>query len=224
MKGLVLAATVFAATAFAATMLSSTIVKAMEPAEALPSRDENKSVCELERKLGFDCTDASDAKSQTRGGRNQATTARGKTRGVQIKFDDQPSEPEAAPATTEPVSCKLSYNITFLPGSSRVPAGSVASVNKVAQILLKHQEIAFNVVGHTDANGFRNLPPELWSEENRALSGRRAAAVRDLLMSFGAPANRVKAEGRGQSQPDEGLDPRDARNRRVEFEKPDCQS
>ena len=49
------------------------------------------------------------------------------------------------------------------------------------------------VVGHTDRIGGK--------EFNQRLSERRAAAVKDYMVSKGIPANRVYTEGKGLTQP-----------------------
>jgi len=65
-------------------------------------------------------------------------------------------------------------------------------------------------VGHTDARGSDSY--------NQRLSERRAEAVKAYMLNQGIPAERVRTEGRGETQPvasndtDEGR----AKNRRVE--------
>ena len=72
--------------------------------------------------------------------------------------------------------------------------------------------------GHTDNVG--------GTAYNEKLSDRRAATVKQWLISHGIETSRLTTHGYGQSQP---LVPNDsdahrARNRRVELKKPDCKS
>ncbi len=67
-------------------------------------------------------------------------------------------------------------------------------------------------VGHTDSVGS--------DAYNQRLSERRAAAVKNYLVSKGVPADQIIASGRGESQPVASNATRDgrAKNRRVEIE------
>jgi OOP family OmpA-OmpF porin len=49
------------------------------------------------------------------------------------------------------------------------------------------------------------------------LSRERADAVRLALVRRGIPADGLRAQGKGSSEPVEGLDPADPANRRIEF-------
>jgi outer membrane protein OmpA-like peptidoglycan-associated protein len=82
---------------------------------------------------------------------------------------------------------------------------------KVAGIILGHPGLKLEVEGHTDSVGS--------DEFNQLLSEKRAATVRDYLVSQGIPMNSVVARGFGKTQP---AAPNDtaagrARNRRVEL-------
>jgi outer membrane protein OmpA-like peptidoglycan-associated protein len=82
---------------------------------------------------------------------------------------------------------------------------------KVSGIILAHPGLKLEVEGHTDSVGS--------DEFNQLLSEKRAATVRDYLVSQGIPMNSVVARGFGKTQP---VAPNDtaagrARNRRVEL-------
>ncbi len=68
----------------------------------------------------------------------------------------------------------------------------------------------FTVIGHTDASGSATY--------NKALSDRRAAAVRRYLMDNGVASSRLRAVGKGESQLLDSSDPDAASNRRVEIQ------
>ena len=67
-------------------------------------------------------------------------------------------------------------------------------------------------VGHTDSIGTEQY--------NMGLSQRRANTVKEYLVSKGIPANRIYAEGKGESDPIASNATREGRaqNRRVEIE------
>ncbi|HJY85538.1 MAG TPA: OmpA family protein [Candidatus Acidoferrales bacterium] len=82
---------------------------------------------------------------------------------------------------------------------------------KVSGIVLSHPGLKLEVEGHTDSVGS--------DEFNQLLSERRAATVRDYLVSQGIPMNSVVARGFGKTQPVAENDTAAgrARNRRVEL-------
>ncbi len=82
---------------------------------------------------------------------------------------------------------------------------------KVAGILLAHPGLALEVEGHTDSVG--------GDEFNQVLSEKRAAAVRDYLVSQGISSLNVAARGFGKTQPVASNDTPVGRqlNRRVEM-------
>jgi OOP family OmpA-OmpF porin len=102
-------------------------------------------------------------------------------------------------------------DLTFATGSAQLGAGTFASLQAVAGYLADHPDRTLALVGHTDASG------DLAG--NVALSKARADSVRErLIRDYGAPSDRLTAEGVGYLAPrasnltDEGR----TRNRRVE--------
>lgn len=67
------------------------------------------------------------------------------------------------------------------------------SLDKLADVLLKYDRTVVHVVGHTDSVG-----PEAY---NQQLSERRARSVVDYLASRGVPRDRLRSEGRGETEP-----------------------
>ena len=87
--------------------------------------------------------------------------------------------------------------------------------NILDQIAQQSQQLALEsviAVGHTDSVGTE--------EYNQALSERRAASVKNYLVSKGVPADQIIASGKGESAPVASNATREGRaqNRRVEIE------
>ena len=91
------------------------------------------------------------------------------------------------------------------------PAGKAALDGLVTDMSKVNVETVI-AVGHTDAIGT--------DAYNRSLSLRRVEAVKAYLVSKGVPADRIKTEGKGESQPVASNQTREGRaqNRRVEIE------
>ena len=119
-----------------------------------------------------------------------------------------------APAAQEMVANKVAFNAdTFFDfdKSTIKPEGR----NILDQVAQQAQQLSLEsiiAVGHTDSVGS--------DEYNQGLSERRAAAVKNYLVSRGIPADSIIASGRGEAQPIADNSTREgrARNRRVEIE------
>ena len=85
------------------------------------------------------------------------------------------------------------------------------TIDKVYTILNKHKNIKVEVGGHTDSDGTKKL--------NKALSQKRANAIKKYLITKGIKSNRLKAVGYGESKPLVKNDSSKNKqiNRRVEF-------
>jgi outer membrane protein OmpA-like peptidoglycan-associated protein len=101
--------------------------------------------------------------------------------------------------------------VTFASSSAELTPTSRASLDRVAESLREYPEVRVLVAGHTDSSGGDAL--------NRALSQKRADAVRGYLVSAGVPPGQVEARGFGPSEPvaDNRAPEGRARNRRVEL-------
>lgn len=104
-----------------------------------------------------------------------------------------------------------SYILYFLPGGENLTAESQAEFARVRAEISGRAAAEVMVIGHTDRVGS--------VEANDALSLTRAAAVRDLLVEAGVPAEKLEIVGRGERAPlvptaDEVAE---ERNRRVEI-------
>ena len=123
-----------------------------------------------------------------------------------------PAPAPTAPAAKPAVVVRLSADVLFDFDKSELRPEGVARLD---EFVGKVKETPFEVLiatGHTDAMGS--------DEYNQALSLRRAAAVRDHLVSRGIDSARVRVEGKGESQPIADNDTAEGRqkNRRVEIE------
>lgn len=109
----------------------------------------------------------------------------------------KPPSPQAAP--TPPPAKMLLQKVNFSADalfafnkSELKPEGKVMLDDLVRQLKGAQYDDVF-VTGHTDRFGT--------TEYNQKLSERRANAVRDYLASRDIPANRIKASGKGKTQP-----------------------
>lgn len=105
----------------------------------------------------------------------------------------------------------LANKLFFETNSYTIATASFSYLDEIADALLDHPNIYILIVGHTDDLGT--------AENNLVLSRKRAEAVGKYLEGRGVVAERLTAEGRGESQP--VMPNRDARsravNRRVEL-------
>ncbi len=127
--------------------------------------------------------------------------------------DDDGCPDEGKPkARLTPGSIEILEKVFFDVDKAVIKARSYDLLNQVAAIMKTNQQITLlRIGGHTDSTA-----SEVY---NKALSDRRAKAVRTYLIEHGVQASRLVGEGFGELQPiatndtDEGR----AKNRRVEF-------
>ncbi len=109
--------------------------------------------------------------------------------------------------------CRVNvYDIYFATASAELDSASAPTVGRIAEALGDHPNWQVTIVGHTDSIG--------GSDYNLDLSRRRAERVRTALVTnHGVGGTRLRADGRGESQPveDNGTLTGRARNRRVEL-------
>jgi outer membrane protein OmpA-like peptidoglycan-associated protein len=104
----------------------------------------------------------------------------------------------------------LSGGVLFETAGAELSGRAQTQLATVAQALAAYPDRNIVIEGHTDATGSDST--------NQDLSQRRADAVRSYLESHGVPSERLRAVGRGESEPiasNENAEGR-ANNRRVE--------
>lgn len=121
-----------------------------------------------------------------------------------------PPPPPPAPAPIQSMTFQAETLFDF-DKSVIKPAGKTALDGLVGELGKVNVETLI-AVGHTDSIGT--------DAYNQALSLRRVEAVKAYLVSKGVPADQIKTEGKGESQPVASNQTRDGRaqNRRVEIE------
>ena len=105
--------------------------------------------------------------------------------------------------------------VSFDFGKADIQPAFEPSLDKLAALIVKYDRTVVHVVGHTDSVGSDTY--------NQELSVRRANSVGDYLAAYGVPRERLRTEGRGESEPRATNDTEAGRqlNRRVElFVKP----
>lgn len=106
----------------------------------------------------------------------------------------------------------VTHGILFDSGSDKIKPESYGILKEIAAVLNEDASLKIKVVGHTDSDGD--------DKTNLSLSQRRAAAVKSVLSGhFGAKAENIETEGKGESEPAEKGNTPEAKaaNRRVVF-------
>ena len=141
---------------------------------------------------------------------DQPAEGPGQTRALRPGAASMSTAPATAPAKPKPASINMQINFEY--NSAEIAGSSERTMATLAKALSSPQLEGrkFTVVGHTDASGS--------AAYNKALSDRRAAAVRRYLTEHGVTAARLKAMGKGESQLLNTDDPNAGENRRVEIQ------
>ncbi len=101
-------------------------------------------------------------------------------------------------------------NVQFEKNKAKLLDSSKEDLDKLAKHLNENKQVKAEIIGHTDGSGD--------NKANQILSQNRAESVRQYLIKKGIEPNRIKAVGKGESEPkttNETLEGR-AMNRRVE--------
>ncbi|MFB9134978.1 OmpA family protein [Vibrio olivae] len=99
----------------------------------------------------------------------------------------------------------------FALNSANLKPESHARLDSLVSFLRTYPQASVNIIGYTDSSGS--------AEYNLQLSERRAQSVAKVLQERGIAASRIRAEGRGESEPiaDNSTPEGRERNRRVEI-------
>ena len=119
---------------------------------------------------------------------DQPAEAPGQTRALRPGAASMSTAPAAAPAKPKPASINMQINFEY--NSAEIAGSSAKTMATLAKALASPQLEGrkFTVIGHTDASGS--------AAYNKALSDRRAAAVRSYLIENGVAGSRLKAAGK----------------------------
>lgn len=103
-------------------------------------------------------------------------------------------------------------NLFFATNKTRILSRSEEALNDLYMYLARNPQVRIKIIGHTDSVGK--------DEANQKLSDGRANEVMKDLIERGISADRLQAEGRGETQPIDTNDTDEGRqnNRRVEIE------
>lgn len=122
------------------------------------------------------------------------------------------AEPAPPPAPRDEVIVLSDWGkVLFEFDKSNLTPAAVEILDSILPKLKADDVLGIMVSGHTDSVGTDRY--------NQGLSERRAASVVSYLVSQGVPADKVRSQGFGESQPvaDNGTDEGRAQNRRVEI-------
>jgi len=118
---------------------------------------------------------------------------------------------EAARRDIEVLVLTFQGDFWFDTGSAVLKAGAYDEIDRVAAILNRYPETSIRIEGHTDSTGSESF--------NQELSEKRAASVKNSLLSKNVSETRLQTIGYGESKPVAGNDTEGGRqlNRRVEI-------
>jgi len=141
---------------------------------------------------------------------NENDKCPGTPKGVEV---DETGCPKVAQLFQEEKKALVLEGVNFEFNSATLTAASSRVLDRVAESMIAWPDVKVEVGGHTDTVGARDY--------NVRLSERRAAAVRDYLVSKGVAADRFQVKGYGPDAPVAGNDTEAgrAKNRRVELQK-----
>lgn len=103
----------------------------------------------------------------------------------------------------------IEINVKFATGKSTIEGDASAEIQKVADFMAKYPTVNVTIEGHTDSRGN--------AAKNKALSQKRADAVKAEIVKLGVDAARLAAVGYGAERPvaDNATEEGRAQNRRV---------
>jgi len=132
--------------------------------------------------------------------------------GVFDPADKCPATPSGFKVDADGCPLKATLHLNFATDSHKTDAESVAKVAAFATFMKESPAYKANIVGHTDSTAS--------DKYNQALSEKRAAIVKDMLVKEGVAADRLTTAGKGESVPVASNKTKAGRaeNRRIEAE------
>ena len=124
----------------------------------------------------------------------------------------EPIPPKEEPSIPEAKAPKIILkNIFFETGSAELLSKSEGEINTLAKLLRDNPDMRIKILGHTDNVGN--------DRDNQRLSEQRAKAVQDALIAKGITKDRLRHEGKGETNPvaDNTTEEGRRSNRRTEF-------
>jgi outer membrane protein OmpA-like peptidoglycan-associated protein len=105
----------------------------------------------------------------------------------------------------------ITHGILFDVNKSSIKPESMGALNEIAKLMKAHNDLKFEIDGHTDSDGNADL--------NMKLSKERADAVKSKLVKMGNDDASLSTKGFGATKPIDKNDTPEgkANNRRVEF-------
>ena len=110
-----------------------------------------------------------------------------------LAAEQQNNQVEIQRLQDETLKIDISNEVSFDFGRADIKPSFQPALNKVAGVLQRYPNSVVHVVGHTDSVGS--------DAYNQRLSEQRAQAVIDYLASAGVARDRLRAEGRGETEP-----------------------
>lgn len=130
--------------------------------------------------------------------------------GVADYMDKCPDTPVGFRVDAEGCPLSMSLTMTYALNSAKIDAASSEKVLKFAKFLNENPGYKVQIIGYTDSAGK--------ADYNQKLSEARANSLRTMLIENGVDASRLRAEGRGESNPIADNKSKEGRaaNRRIE--------
>jgi len=171
-------------------------------------REELRQRREAQARRGLKIQTGSDSASEAASGSSSAGATTSGTGGATAAAEPAYQVYDSGNEIAYPI--QFAYDSDDLTASARETLES-AVCPALSQDIAENADARYLVVGHTDAAGS--------AAYNKGLSQRRAAAARDhMIGACDIAARRLKAVGMGEAYLDEDHGPRDAAQRRVEFQ------